>query len=121
MVIVSGEDPATQKRYDRFRERVMFPIRNVKGEVIAFGGRVLDKSEPKYLNSPETPVFSKGRELYGLFEARQGLRDKGYVLVTEGYMDVVALAQRAFRTPSRRWAPPAPPSTCTSCCASPRR
>ena len=78
----------------------MFPIRNVKGEVIAFGGRVLDKGEPKYLNSPETPVFSKGRELYGLFEARQGLRDKGYVLVTEGYMDVVALAQLGF--PQRR-------------------
>ncbi len=96
MVIVSGDDPATQKRYDRFRERVMFPIRNVKGEVIAFGGRVLDKDEPKYLNSPETPVFSKGRELYGLFEARQGLRDKGYALVTEGYMDVVALAQLGF-------------------------
>ena len=96
MVIVSGDDPATQKRYDRFRERIMFPIRNVKGEVIAFGGRVLDKGEPKYLNSPETPVFSKGRELYGLFEARQGLRDKGYVLVTEGYMDVVALAQLGF-------------------------
>jgi DNA primase len=96
MVIVSGDDPATQKRYDRFRERVMFPIRNVKGEVIAFGGRVLDKSEPKYLNSPETPVFSKGRELYGLFESRQGLRDKGYALVTEGYMDVVALAQLGF-------------------------
>jgi len=96
MVIVTGDDPATQKRYDRFRERIMFPIRNVKGEVIAFGGRVLDKSEPKYLNSPETPIFSKGRELYGLFEARQGLRDKGYVLVTEGYMDVVALAQLGF-------------------------
>jgi DNA primase len=96
MVIVSGDDPATQKRYDRFRERIMFPIRNVRGEVIAFGGRVLDKGEPKYLNSPETPVFSKGRELYGLFEARQGLRDKGYVLVTEGYMDVVALAQLGF-------------------------
>jgi DNA primase len=96
MVIVSGDDPATQKRYDRFRERIMFPIRNVKGEVIAFGGRVLDKGEPKYLNSPETPIFSKGRELYGLFEARQGLRDKGYVLVTEGYMDVVALAQLGF-------------------------
>ncbi|HEY9026241.1 MAG TPA: DNA primase [Burkholderiaceae bacterium] len=96
MVIVSGDDPATQKRYDRFRDRIMFPIRNVKGEVIAFGGRVLDKGEPKYLNSPETPIFSKGRELYGLFEARQGLRDKGYVLVTEGYMDVVALAQLGF-------------------------
>lgn len=96
MVIVSGDDPATQKRYDRFRERVMFPIRNVKGEVIAFGGRVLDKGEPKYLNSPETPIFVKGRELYGLFESRQGLRDKGYALVTEGYMDVVALAQLGF-------------------------
>jgi DNA primase len=96
LVIVSGDDPATQKRYDRFRERVMFPIRNPKGEVIAFGGRVLDGSEPKYLNSPETPVFVKGRELYGLFEGRQGLRDKGYALVTEGYMDVVALAQLGF-------------------------
>jgi DNA primase len=96
LVIVSGDDPATQKRYDRFRERVMFPIRNVKGEVIGFGGRIMDKGEPKYLNSPETPVFSKGRELYGLFEARQGLRDKGYALVTEGYMDVVALAQLGF-------------------------
>jgi DNA primase len=96
LVIVSGDDPATQKRYDRFRERVMFPIRNVKGEVIAFGGRVLDGGEPKYLNSPETPVFVKGRELYGLYECRQGLRERGYALVTEGYMDVVALAQLGF-------------------------
>ncbi|MET0383020.1 MAG: DNA primase [Burkholderiaceae bacterium] len=96
MVIVSGDDPAAQKRYDRFRDRVMFPIRNVKGEVIGFGGRVLDSGEPKYLNSPETPIFVKGRELYGLFESRQGLRDKGYALVTEGYMDVVALAQLGF-------------------------
>jgi DNA primase len=84
------------KRYDRFRDRVMFPIRNVKGECIGFGGRVLDNSLPKYLNSPETPVFSKGRELYGLYEARQTIRDKGYSLVTEGYMDVVALAQWGF-------------------------
>jgi DNA primase len=84
------------KRYDRFRDRVMFPIRNVKGECIGFGGRVLDNSLPKYLNSPETPVFSKGRELYGLYEARQAIRDKGYSLVTEGYMDVVALAQWGF-------------------------
>jgi DNA primase len=96
LVIVSGDDPATQKRYDRFRERVMFPIRNVKGEVIAFGGRVLDDGQPKYLNSPETPIFVKGRELYGLYEGRQGLRDRGYALVTEGYMDVVALAQLGF-------------------------
>jgi len=74
----------------------MFPIRNVKGECIGFGGRVLGEGTPKYLNSPETPVFSKGRELYGLFEARNALRDHGYVLVTEGYMDVVALAQLGF-------------------------
>jgi DNA primase len=91
----SGDD-ADRKRYDRFRDRIMFPIRSVQGEVIGFGGRVLDKGEPKYLNSPETPVFSKGRELYGLFEARSALRQKGYVLVVEGYMDVVALAQLGF-------------------------
>jgi len=96
-----GDEGGTQdtregKRYDRFRDRVMFPIRNVKGECIGFGGRVLDKGEPKYLNSPETPVFSKGHELYGLFEARTAIRQEGYVLVTEGYMDVVALAQLGF-------------------------
>jgi DNA primase len=90
------EDGGNRKRYDRFRERIMFPIRNTKGQVIAFGGRVLDHGEPKYLNSPETPLFSKGYELYGLFEARQAIRDAGYVLVTEGYMDVVALAQMGF-------------------------
>ncbi len=84
------------RRYDRFRERIMFPIRNVKGEYIGFGGRVLDQGEPKYLDSPETPVFSKGHELYGLFEARSAIRAAGYVLVTEGYMDVVALAQLGF-------------------------
>ena len=83
-------------RYDWFRDRIMFPIRGVAGEVIGFGGRVLDDSKPKYMNSPETPVFSKGRELYGLFEARQALRDKGCALVVEGYMDVVALAQAGF-------------------------
>ncbi|MBE7941600.1 MULTISPECIES: DNA primase [Ramlibacter] len=93
LVIVHEED---SKRYDRFRDRIMFPIRNVKGECIGFGGRVLGDEKPKYLNSPETPVFSKGRELYGLFEARQALREAGYVLVTEGYMDVVALAQLGF-------------------------
>lgn len=96
LVILHGDDPAEQRRYDRFRDRIMFPIRGVQGEVIGFGGRVLDKGEPKYLNSPETPVFSKGRELYGLFEARQGLRNKAYALVVEGYMDVVALAQLGF-------------------------
>ncbi len=97
LVITSAdEDTGEEKRYDRFRDRVMFPIRNVKGECIGFGGRVLGDEKPKYLNSPETPVFSKGRELYGLFEARQALREQGYVLVTEGYMDVVALAQLGF-------------------------
>lgn len=97
LVIVHGEEDGQDvKRYDRFRDRVTFPIRNVKGECIGFGGRVLGDEKPKYLNSPETPVFSKGRELYGLFEARQALREKGYVLVTEGYMDVVALAQLGF-------------------------
>ncbi|PIT77328.1 DNA primase [Limnohabitans sp. JirII-29] len=96
LVIVNQEDGQDEKRYDRFRDRVMFPIRNVKGECIGFGGRVLGEGTPKYLNSPETPVFSKGRELYGLFEARHALRDAGYVLVTEGYMDVVALAQLGF-------------------------
>ena len=79
--------------YDRFRDRVMFPIVNQKGEVIAFGGRVLGDGEPKYLNSPETPLFEKGRELYGLFLAQKAIREAGFVVVVEGYMDVVALAQ----------------------------
>jgi DNA primase len=97
LVIVNADPPGgEEKRYDRFRGRVMFPIRNVKGECIGFGGRVLDQGTPKYLNSPETPVFSKGRELYGLFEARNAVREFGYALVTEGYMDVVALAQLGF-------------------------
>ncbi|MCU0926032.1 MAG: DNA primase [Hydrogenophaga sp.] len=99
-MVIAHEDEKGQdgeaKRYDRFRDRIMFPIRNVKGEYIGFGGRVLDNGEPKYLNSPETPVFSKGRELYGLFEARTAIRVAGYALVTEGYMDVVALAQLGF-------------------------
>ncbi|TAN80471.1 MAG: DNA primase, partial [Gallionella sp.] len=81
------------KRYDRFRDRIMFPIINVRGQVIGFGGRVLDKGEPKYLNSPETPLFEKGRELYGLFQAQKAIRAGRQVLVVEGYMDVVALAQ----------------------------
>lgn len=92
----SEEEGGARKRYDRFRDRIMFPIRNTKGQVIGFGGRVLENGEPKYLNSPETPLFQKGNELYGLFEARQAIRDAGYVLVTEGYMDVVALAQLGF-------------------------
>ncbi|MEI6483101.1 MAG: DNA primase [Betaproteobacteria bacterium] len=96
LLISNTEDGGEEKRYDRFRDRIMFPIRNVKGECIGFGGRVMGDGTPKYLNSPETPVFSKGRELYGLFEARTALREAGYVLVTEGYMDVVALAQSGF-------------------------
>ncbi|KAF3999941.1 DNA primase [Glaciimonas immobilis] len=92
----TDEEGNNRKRYDRFRDRIMFPIRNTKGQVIGFGGRVMGNGEPKYLNSPETPLFQKGNELYGLFEARQAIRDAGYVLVTEGYMDVVALAQLGF-------------------------
>jgi len=96
LVISNNEEASEEKRYDRFRDRIMFPIRNVKGECIGFGGRILGEGTPKYLNSPETPVFSKGRELYGLYEARNAIREAGYVLVTEGYMDVVALAQLGF-------------------------
>ncbi|TFV87291.1 DNA primase [Oxalobacteraceae bacterium OM1] len=96
LIIDKSEEGQGRKRYDRFRDRIMFPIRNTKGQVIGFGGRVLDKGEPKYLNSPETPLFQKGSELYGLFEARQAIREAGYALVTEGYMDVVALAQLGF-------------------------
>ena len=81
------------RRYDRFRDRLMIPIINPKGEVIAFGGRVIDQGEPKYLNSPETPLFEKGRELFGLPQARQSLRATDTAIVTEGYMDVIALAQ----------------------------
>jgi len=85
------------KRYDRFRNRIVFPIRDARGRVIAFGGRVLDESKPKYLNSPETPVFHKKKELYGLYEARQALRSIPRLLVVEGYMDVVSLAQFGVR------------------------
>ena len=81
------------RRYDRFRNRIIFPIHDRRGRIIAFGGRVLDKGEPKYLNSPETPLFEKGRELYGLFLAQKAIRDAGFAVVVEGYMDVVALAQ----------------------------
>jgi len=81
------------RRYDIFRDRIMFPIVDVRGNVIGFGGRVLGEGEPKYLNSPETPLFEKGRELYGLYQARRAIRDAGRVVVVEGYMDVVALAQ----------------------------
>ncbi len=81
------------RRYDRFRGRIMFPIRDRRGRVVGFGGRVLDDGEPKYLNSPETPVFVKGRELYGLYESQQALRQPPRLLLVEGYMDVIALAQ----------------------------
>ncbi|RNK19553.1 DNA primase [Neisseria meningitidis] len=79
--------------YDRFRHRIMFPIRNPRGQVIGFGGRVLDDSKPKYLNSPDTPLFDKGKNLYGLYEGRAAVKEAGRILVVEGYMDVVALAQ----------------------------
>ena len=81
------------RRYDRFRDRLMIPIINQKGDIIAFGGRIIDQGEPKYLNSPETPLFEKGRELFGLPQARQALRETDTAIVTEGYMDVIALAQ----------------------------
>jgi len=92
-LVIESEDG---RRYDRFRERVMFPIRNVRGSLIGFGGRIIGKGEPKYLNSPETPLFSKGHELYGLWEARQAIRQEGQVIVVEGYMDVVGLAQQGI-------------------------
>ena len=90
-LLVERED--TGKRYDRFRDRVMFPIRDLRGRVIAFGGRVLGNEKPKYLNSPETAIFSKGRELYGLYEATRSPGHLQRLVVVEGYMDVVALAQ----------------------------
>ena len=83
---------------DRFRNRVMFPIRDTRGRIVGFGGRVLDDGQPKYLNSPETPVFHKGRELYGLFDARRAVRNPERFILVEGYMDVVALAQAGLAT-----------------------
>ncbi len=94
-LLVHREDSG--RTYDRFRDRVMFPIRDVKGRTIAFGGRVLGDAKPKYLNSPETPVFHKGRELYGLYEARQADHRLERVVIVEGYTDVVALAQFGIR------------------------
>lgn len=91
------ENSETGRSYDRFRDRVMFPIHDSRGRVIAFGGRVLGDDKPKYLNSPETPVFHKGQELYGLFEARKANRDLDEIMVVEGYMDVIALAQQGLR------------------------
>jgi len=90
MLVAKEED---NKIYDRFRDRVMYPILDSRGRVIAFGGRVLNDEKPKYLNSPETPIFHKGRELYGLYQARKALRHLQRLVVVEGYMDVVALAQ----------------------------
>jgi len=92
LVLVGDEG----KRYDRFRGRVMFPIRNRRGGVIGFGARIIESGEPKYLNSPETPVFRKGLELYGLFEANEAIRRRRRVIVCEGYMDVIQLAQAGF-------------------------
>ncbi|AOS96735.1 DNA primase [Microbulbifer aggregans] len=89
--------PDRRHHYDRFRDRIMFPIRDQRGRPIAFGGRVLGDEKPKYLNSPETPIFHKSRELYGLWEARQANRDLKRLIVVEGYMDVVALAQFGIR------------------------
>ncbi len=99
-LVIEGQAPeggAPARRYDRFRDRIMFPIRNPRGQVIGFGGRVLGAGEPKYLNSPETSVFSKGRELYGLFEGRDAIRAADCVIVVEGYMDVVMLAHHGVR------------------------
>jgi DNA primase len=92
-MLVKNEDG---RIYDRFRDRVMFPIRDRRGRVIAFGGRVLGDDKPKYLNSPETEIFHKGRELYGLYEARQATRHLERIVVVEGYMDVIALAQHGI-------------------------
>jgi DNA primase len=88
-----GSNRESERYYDRFRDRVMFPIRDARGRVIAFGGRIIDAGEPKYLNSPETPLFHKGRELYGLFEARRARRNLERLVVVEGYMDAVSLHQ----------------------------
>ncbi|NBW01220.1 MAG: DNA primase [Betaproteobacteria bacterium] len=92
-LVIDGE---SDRRYDRFRDRIMFPILSSRGEVLGFGARTLGADEPKYLNSPETPVFSKGFELYGVFEARQSIREARQLWVVEGYMDVVALAQHGI-------------------------
>ena len=90
------DQPEEKKRYDRFRDRIIFPIRDLRGRTIAFGGRIIGDGKPKYLNSPETAVFHKGRELYGLYEARKSQAKLDRILVVEGYMDVVALAQHGI-------------------------
>ena len=93
-LLVENED--NNRIYDRFRDRIMFPIRDSRGRCIAFGGRVLGDGKPKYLNSPETPIFHKGKELYGLYEARKANRSLDQIIVVEGYMDVVALTQQGL-------------------------
>ncbi len=93
-MVIHNEEKASH--YDRFRDRIMFPIRDVRGRVLGFGGRVLGDDKPKYLNSPETPTFHKGRELYGLYEARQHSNHLDRLLIVEGYMDVVSLAQHGI-------------------------
>lgn len=85
-----------ENRYDRFRERIMFPIKNQYGSVIGFGARTIANIQPKYLNSPETVIFSKGRELYGLWESRINIKSKGLIIVVEGYMDVISLTQHGI-------------------------
>jgi DNA primase len=92
LIIVNDE----AKQYDRFRDRIMFPIHNQKGQIIGFGGRVLEQEEPKYLNSPETILFEKGRELYNFYSARRAIREVNCVIVVEGYMDVIALSQHGI-------------------------
>lgn len=93
-LVIAGEG----KRYDRFRHRILFPIRNERGRILAFGGRIVGAGEPKYLNSPETALFHKGRELYGLYENRRAIAAAGRAIVVEGYMDVVMLAQHGVET-----------------------
>ncbi|HTY48249.1 MAG TPA: DNA primase [Steroidobacteraceae bacterium] len=93
LIIERGADRSGESHYDRFRDRIMFPIRDARGRVIAFGGRIIDQGEPKYLNSPETSLFHKGRELYGLYEVRRERAPLRRLLVVEGYMDVVRLHQ----------------------------
>ena len=92
-----AENAETKRRYDRFRDRIIFPIHDSRGRIIGFGGRVLGDDKPKYLNSPETAVFHKGQELYGLYEARKYNRQLTEIIVVEGYMDVIALAQQGLR------------------------
>ena len=95
-----------QGEYDRFRDRLIFPIRDVSGRIVAFGGRTLGDAEPKYINSPETPAYTKGNHLYGLDQAREAIRREGQAIVVEGYLDLAALARQGSTTSSPRWGPP---------------